>query len=789
MADPNADLLGNISVADQAGAIGAEAAARGPDHDEDDRVEQELVSKLLKEYTAAREFDKEARIQYARDRRYAAGTADQNWASDANLTGSFIDILVSFLYAQNPDAGVRAAAQIEGQPDPDASKFAETLELVVDKLWRDGNLKRMGKKWVRSALTVGAGWLKATMLTQKIPSPQLDHKLNTLQDQMQSIVAKQKEIAEGDDPGADDTETQTAQLQIEMDGIQAQLLKKKRFGLMCDYVRAEDVQVSLNISDLADYTEADWISTDIYVVKDTLKERFPDLDDDDIKSTATYYQRNVPSRDESTDAQSGESGEGAGEGQFSKSTPNSSYTAGSTQGKPVEFAKIIEVFDRRDFMVKTMLEGVKEWATDPYPPPQASSRFYPFFYLAFFPVDGKRHGQSLPWRLHKLQDEFASCRSNQRLTRERSVTGVIFNSAAIDPDDAKRIVDANQQELIGVRTVADQPLGNVFIAKPVGSYNPELYNTASIRSDMEAVAGIQEALQQNAQTGGVQPKTATEAQIQQQGFTSRTGADRDVLETALTELSHYTAEVSTQECTVQWVQRVCGKKAFWLGPNLGEPPGPPGPPDPTTGLPTPGKPAVPPSPGMDVEDVLTMVEVSIDAGTTGKPNFAADKAAWATILPLLEKSLVQIRQAQLHDPGLADSLIRVLQETLHRMDDRLDLDEFIPQGEPSLPPPEAPKMTVSIQLKGAITPEQEAMLLGAEAELHHIPMPGQGGAPGGAPPGVTGTPGAPNMAPGVAPGIPHGLPIPSHIPGTAMPMPALSLEKHTAPKPAAPPSK
>lgn len=787
MADPNADLLGNISVADQAGAVGAEAAARGPE-EEDDRAELELVAKLLKEYTAAREFDKEARIQYARDRRFAAGTSEQNWASDANLIGSFIDILVSFLYAQNPDAGVRAAAQIEGQPNPDATKFAETLELVIDKLWRDGNLKRMGKKWVRSALTTGAGWIKATMLTQKVPSPQLDHKLNTLQDQMQSIVAAQKELTETGAPGADDMETKQAALKIEMEGVQAQLLKKQRFGLVCDFVRAEDIQVSLNIADLSDYTEADWISTDIYVAKDTLKTRFPELEDDDITGTATYYQRNAPRRDESTDAQSGESGEGAGEGQFSKSAPTNGVPGG-TQGKNLEFAKIIEVFDRRDYMVKTMIDGMKCWAEDPYPPPQASSRFYPFFYLAFFPVDGKRHGQSLPWRLHKLQEEFASCRSNQRLTRERSVTGVIFNAAAIDPDDAKKITDANQQELIGVRAVAGEPLASLFIAKPVGSYNPELYNTAPIRSDMEAVAGIQEALQQNAATGGVQPKTATEAQIQQQGFASRTGADRDVLETALTELSHYTAEVSSQECTVQWVKRVCGPNAFWLGPDLGTPPGPPGPPDPQTGLPTPGTPGTPPGPGMDVEDVLTMVEVSIDAGTTGKPNFAADKANWATILPLLEKSLIQIRQAQLHDPGLAKALQRVLQETLHRMDDRLDLDEFIPEGVPNPPPPEAPKMTVNIQLKGAITPEQEAMLLGAEAELHHIPMPGAGGAPGAAPPGVTGTPGAPTMAPGVAPGIPHGLPVPSHIPGTAMPMPALSLEKHTAPKPAAPPSK
>jgi hypothetical protein len=769
--DENADLLG--SVADQAGAVGAQAASKPTNQlDKDaqgEAAEEAMVARLMREYQSARDFDRDARIQYSRDRRYAAGLADPNWASDANLIGSFIDILVSFLYAQNPDPGVRPAAQVDEQPNQNASRFAETLELVIDKLWRDGNLKKVGKKWVRSALTVGPGWIKGTMLTQKVPAPQLEQSLNTLQDKVEAIKAKMQAIQEGEDANgnpADDMEVEKAELDLQIEGVKAKLLKKQRFGMMADFVRAEDIQVALNVSDLADYTEADWISTDIYVPKDTLNTRFEDLDEDQLKGVQTYYQRNQPTHDEAMESQLGDNM--AAEGQFSK-TQGGSTAVGGTQGKPLEFAKIIEFWDRRDFLVKTMVDGVKKFVVQPYPPPQASTRFYPFFYLALFPIDGKRHPQSLTWRLRKLQDEYSSARSNQRLSRERSVTGVIFNSAAIDPTDAKKITEANQQELIGVRTVADQPLANVFIAKPVGTYNPELYNTAPIRADMESISGVQEALQQNAQQGAIQPKTATEAQIEQQGFASRTGADRDTLEGALTEFAQYTAEVSTQECPVQWVQRVCGANAFWLGPNLGSPAQPPSPKFPT------GVPAKPPSPGMDVEDVLTMTEVSISAGTTGKPNFAADKANWATILPLLEKSLMQIRQMQLADPGLADALIHVLRETLHRMDDRLDIDDFIPQGVPSPPPPVPPQLKVNVNLTGALPPDQEAMLMGAEAELHHIPMPGApGAAPGAAPPGAA--------PPGAA-----ALPIPAHIPGTAVPMPPLSMKKPAAP--AAPPSK
>lgn len=738
---------GGTSPEEAAAVHGVNAAVNMNDGEVSD-AERELVKKISQEYATACEFDKMARVQYVKDRKYAAGFANPDWASDANLIGSFIDILVSFLYAQNPDPGVRPAEQVGEQPNQNATRFAETLEIVIDKLWRDGNLKKSGKKCVRSALTVGAGWLKVTMLTQKVPAPQLEQSLATLQDQAAAIAAAKEELAEGD--STEDLDVQLMELHNKIAGAQASLAKKQRHGLVVDACRAEDVQVALNIADLADYKEADWIATAIYVPKDTLQTRFPDLDEDDLTQAETYYQINSPPSGAAEQAVLGEHIE---EAQFSKTQPSYNIAGG---GKAPQFAKIIELWDRRDLDIKTWVSGMKRWAVQPYSPPQASSRFYPFFYLAFFPVDGKRHGQSLPWRLRKLADEYSSCRSNQRLTRERSIPGVIFNSAAIDPEDARKISEANQQELIGVRTVADQPLQNSFIAKPIGTYNPMLYDTGMIRSDMEALTGVQEALQQEASQ---QPKTATEAQIEQQGFMSRTGADRDVLEDMLTDLAQYTAEVSTQECTVQWVQRVCGQNAFWLGPNS------------QTG-----------SPGMDVEDVLTMTEISINAGTTGKPNYAADKQAWSQILPLLENSLKQIRMEQLLDPALAQSYINVLRETLHRMDDRLDLDDFIPTGQPPIPPPPPqppPQTRIQIQLQGQLPPQDVNAVMAAES-IEHPPTPPPGAAPPGGPPGAP--PGMP-IPPGIAPHIP------ATVPGTAIPMPPLHMKTPPVHKPAAPPSK
>jgi hypothetical protein len=490
-------------------------------------------------------------------------------------------------------------------PKPDSTRFklAATLELVISQLWKDGNLKKSGKKMVRSALSVGPGWFKGTMLTQKIQSPQLDRELTTQQDQLAAIQASKKTLAGGEaqDPDADEMA-----IQERITGLNAKLSKKMRYGMMVDSVRAEDVTVSLDVADLSDYKDAQWLANDIYVEKSKLTTRFPRLSEDDVKASASYYQRIAPAHTEVMDTVLGDNA--AEVGQFSKTEQNT----GGGEGKQTEFAKIIEIWDRDAQLVRTIVDGVKMWAVEPYPPPQATKRFYSLFYLAFYPVDGKRHPQSLSWRLRKLQDEYSSCRSNERVTRERSLPGIIFNSEALDHDEAKKISDGVIGEYLGVKTTAETPLQNVFIAKPISTFNPALYNTQPITADMERISGVQEALSQAAQ--GSDRKTATEANIEQTGFQSRTGADRDVLEEVLDDFAEYTAECAIQECPLSWVQRVAGKNAFWLGPN-----------------------DIDGTPSMDVEDLLNMVEVEIDAGTTGKPNAGADKAAWAQILPLLEK--------------------------------------------------------------------------------------------------------------------------------------------------------
>jgi hypothetical protein len=148
---------------------------------------------------------------------------------------------------------------------------------------------------------------------------------------------------------------------------------------------------------------------------------------------------------------------------------------------------------------------------------------------------------------------------------------------------------------------------------------------------------------------------------------------------------------------------------------------------------------------MDIEDLFTMVEVTIEAGSTGKPRQATDMQAWATILPLIQKSLQVIQQAfATGNMPLANAEIELIKETMLRLGDESDVERFIPrQPPPGSPgaggPPPAVMPEVSINIKGQLDPQTSAEIAAPVLNRDAASMPKQQvQPPGGAP-----TPGAP----------------------------------------------
>jgi len=595
-------------------------------------LEAKAVKAILKSYNTARAFDKDARKAYAVDRLYASGKANPDWAVDANMIGTFIDILVSFLFAKNPDISAQPGEQTGKTPDENAEMFADTMRIVIRRLWKDARLKKAVRKMLRSSLSIGPGWLKGIMVTQSKNDPVIEKDLNDAQDNMARLMATRKEIKEDDGLTKDEMDEKVQAAELLTESLTTKLEVIIRRGLALDFVRGEDVQVSLDVSEISDYLDANWVANQMFVEKGDVRVMFERLTQDDMQEAKIYYQRKVNNEP------------GATTGDLTDRDAEKFTQSTETQGDEVPFVRVIEFWDKRDNHIKTMVDGVERWAREPYQPANATSRFYPYFLIALFEVDGDRHPQSLSGRLAKLQDEYASARSAGRLARSRSIPGTIFDSGTIEPGDIRKIEAAVEQEYVGVRPIAGGKLSDSFAPKPVGRYDPRIYDTGPSVRDMERVSGVQEAL---SQAGG--QKTATEANIEQQGFASRTGADRDTQEDMLNDLAQYTAELAIQALPYEYVKKIAGELAFW-------------PED------------------LDFEDVVTHINLDIEAGSTGAPNKEQERQSWSVIMPLLRETMVIIQQAQATgNLPLAEALTELLEETMQRMGDRTNLDRFLPK--------------------------------------------------------------------------------------------------------------
>jgi hypothetical protein len=82
-----------------------------------------------------------------------------------------------------------------------------------------------------------------------------------------------------------------------------------------------------------------------------------------------------------------------------------------------------------------------------------------------------------------------------------------------------------------------------------------------------------------------------------------------------------------------------------------------------------------------------MVVVDIRAGSSGKPDTAAEAQSWATQLPILKELVVTVGQLRQSDPrDIADSLEKLAQITAERAGDRIDVDQLMPKAGQPLPP-------------------------------------------------------------------------------------------------------
>lgn len=520
-----------------------------------------------------------------------------------------------------------------------AKEFAETVEIIVSKLWRDAGLKGRGRRLVRSSLTIGIGVLKASWQERTAPSPETVSAINDLQRNIKECARLREEMAEAVDT---DLDAKTAEYQRQLQALQGQAERVIARGFVCDQVAGEDFQVATGYQ-IANHLDAPWNAHRIPMLRKDAKTEF-ELTDEQIGQATGYGARKpVMVRNESANVAPERDHEATEADGF---VTSGSATAAEGGG---DWVMVWEIWDRIGGHVLTMIEGMKCWAKAPFEP-QPTTRFYPFFVLATSEVDGQRHPQSPVARAAKLIDEYNRIASAEAEHRRRILPKVLFNKGQIGADQMTKIMAAGLAEYVGVETtIPTTDFSSLFYTLTYPALDPALYDRSRIVKAIERIFGVEEAL-----AGAVTvAKTATEAQISANGREARTGGRRDALEALFQELAQYTAEVARANLSVEDAIGIAGPDALW--PEYSGP-----------------------------DDLNQMVQIEIRAGSSGKPNTSAEREAWAQQLPILRASIEQIGALRTSLPSdVADSLEKLLQITADRSGDRIDVDQLIPKAGPA----------------------------------------------------------------------------------------------------------
>ena len=81
---------------------------------------------------------------------------------------------------------------------------------------------------------------------------------------------------------------------------------------------------------------------------------------------------------------------------------------------------------------------------------------------------------------------------------------------------------------------------------------------------------------------------------------------------------------------------------------------------------------------MSIDVAFTHLALDVKAGSMSKPKKFQEREQWMQLMPVLQQTIAQMAQLQLQgQAGMAGALRKMLEETINRFDERIDLDEFI----------------------------------------------------------------------------------------------------------------
>lgn len=291
-----------------------------------------------------------------------------------------------------------------------------------------------------------------------------------------------------------------------------------------------------------------------------------------------------------------------------------------------------EVYEKKTGHVFTLMQGYPDYLREPAVPDFHLSRFWPVIPLCFneMEAEGDKLNSIYPISdvelVKHIQKEYNRSREALRRHRIANRPRHATPAGALDEQDKNNLQASGGNttiELSGMQPGED--ITKKLMPIPVVPLDPQVYNTDMLFSDMLRVVGSQEA-----DLGGTSNATATESSISASSRASSLASNIDDLDDVLTDLARSCGQVFLLEMSEETVKDIVGPGAVW--------------------------------PDLTRAEVAKELSLEIQAGSSGRPNRAAEIANFERLMPFF----IQI-------PGVNPEW--VAREAITRLDDRLEFED------------------------------------------------------------------------------------------------------------------
>lgn len=492
-------------------------------------------------------------------------------------------------------------------------KIGKTMEILFQYFMQESqpSFKSQMKALVRRMLTTGVGYVKLGFQRETERRPEISARMNDIQSRIDHIL---RLVSESEDDKIKEHDGEMEELNLAMAELSSQPEMVLREGLMFDFPDATAMIVDPRCKQLRGFIGARWIAHEMFFSPDEIMEIYGK----EVKGNYTPYE--VQGRSHDSSRKTLASGPGS-----AKETADEGMVC------------VYELYDKPSGLVYVVAEGFKDFLKEPGAPDCQLETFWPVFALVCNEVEHKKeiYPPSDVHLLRSMTGEYNRAREGLREHRKANRPVYLTPAGMLEDEDKEKLATRPAHGVISIQGMQPGQKSDDMVTplKTIG-IDPNLYEVGTLFDDVQLAVGAQES-----SFGGMSGATATETSVAESSRMSALGAQVDELDSFMSDIARSSGAVLLQHMSAEQVKVIAGPGAVW--------------------------------PELTAQDIASEVLLEIEAGSTGKPNQAAELRNLERVLPYI----IQI-------PGIDPSWLA--KQVLKRMDDKLDLDAALAEGAESI---------------------------------------------------------------------------------------------------------